>query len=498
MADAGQPPGGSSGLLQLIVAVMALAPALALLSDTTEIPLGTRAAAYLSWVLCVLPAWGYLRTPRDRRAPIPFLPIIGIVFGLYFALQIALGEDNRFYRILMGATPRLDPTTAYDEPTYLFLTGWVILLLAHAIVRRAAAGSARRTVDVPLPPLRRIAFGLAAMGAAFDIAGTLAVIPTIVGGLATFISSLGLFGLGLLVVLFARGNLRRGERIGLVALVVFDGTVRLMSGSIGNLAFLIVVLVAGTWIAVGRLRRRTLSAALICILAWTATKGFQAQFRRQVWYRSHVVALNDRVRIFSDIAQGAMRDRGFFGVVGDGAEALIARSASIDMFADVIRLTPDAIPYWHGESYIGMAGTFVPRFLWPDKPKMQLGQAFGHRYHYLGVRDRHTSMNLPYLIEFYANFGGLAVALGMLLVGAIFGLLEAVVNRPGQPMLRSVAGLVLFLPLLNVESDFSLNFGGLFLNSIALATVLYFLNRMAQTTAAPLAESVPLTAASIA
>jgi hypothetical protein len=480
------------------VAAAALVPALALLSDAAEIPLSTRAAAYAAWVLCLWPSWKYLGTPRARRQPIPFMPIIGVVFGLYFTLQIALGEDNRFYRIMAGATPRLDPTTAYGEPIYLFLTGWVMLLLGLAVVRRVARGSLRQSQHVDLYPLRHAALGFAGAGLLFDVAATFGLIPSVVGGLATFISSLGLLGVGLLVVLYAQRRLRRGEQSALIGVVAFAATVRLMNGSIGSLAFLIVVLVGCTWIALGRLRRRTLVAALLCILAWIAAKGMLGAFRHQVWYRRDVVALQDRVRIFSGIAGNSIRDRGVGGAVADGAGALIARSANIDMFADVIRLTPGAIPYWHGDSYIGMLGTFVPRFLWPDKPQMKLGQAFGHRYHYLGVHDTHTSINLPYLIEFYANFGGLAVALGMLLVGAIFGLLEAVVNRPGQPVLRSVAGLVLFLPLLNVESDFSLNFGGLFLNSIAIAMVLYFLGRFAQREQAPSVEPIPLTAASIA
>jgi hypothetical protein len=84
-------------------------------------------------------------------------------------------------------------------------------------------------------------------------------------------------------------------------------------------------------------------------------------------------------------------------------------------------------------------------------------------------------MNFPYLVEFYANFGPVGVFAGMFLTGMIFGVLDRALNRPGQSVVRSVASMSILIPLLNMESDFSLVFGGVFLNGVAFVILLRFL-----------------------
>jgi hypothetical protein len=122
-------------------------------------------------------------------------------------------------------------------------------------------------------------------------------------------------------------------------------------------------------------------------------------------------------------------------------------------------------------------GAFVPRVLWPDKPTKELGQAFGHRYGYIGANDLGTAINLPFLVEFYANFGIAGVILGMCLIGLIYYALQRAVNSPGQDTLHSLVGVVILVPLINIESDFSLGFGGLILNGAALWFVLRTIRR---------------------
>jgi hypothetical protein len=97
-----------------------------------------------------------------------------------------------------------------------------------------------------------------------------------------------------------------------------------------------------------------------------------------------------------------------------------------------------------------------------------LGQDFGHRYGYLDSWDTWTSINLPFLVEFYANFGEIGVLIGMAIVGVLYRLLDNDLNRAGQPLQVTICSLVLLVPLLNIESDFSLVFGGLFMNGVAL------------------------------
>lgn len=62
-------------------------------------------------------------------------------------------------------------------------------------------------------------------------------------------------------------------------------------------------------------------------------------------------------------------------------------------------------------------------------------------------------------------------------VGCIYFVLERMVNNPGQDTLQSLVGVVILVPLANIESDFSLGFGGLILNGVALWLVLRTIRR---------------------
>jgi hypothetical protein len=81
-------------------------------------------------------------------------------------------------------------------------------------------------------------------------------------------------------------------------------------------------------------------------------------------------------------------------------------------------------------------------------------------------------------VEFYANFGEIGVLIGMTIVGLAYRLLDNDLNRAGQPLQVTICNLVLLVPLLNIESDFSLVFGGLFMNGVALWCLLVALSQL--------------------
>jgi hypothetical protein len=194
-----------------------------------------------------------------------------------------------------------------------------------------------------------------------------------------------------------------------------------------------------------------------------------------------------RTKLFFKLLDARVQSDGVDGAVSKGFETSAGRSANLDLLADVIIRTPREIPYWGGQTYLSLVGSFVPRVLWPDKPTKELGQAFGHRYGYIGNSDTNTALNLPILVEFYANFGIAGVIAGMFLVGLIYFVLDRTVNNPGQDSLHSLVGVVILIPLANIESDFSLGFGGLILNGAALWFVLRTIRRsgMANNRAGP-------------
>lgn len=151
----------------------------------------------------------------------------------------------------------------------------------------------------------------------------------------------------------------------------------------------------------------------------------------------------------------------------------VNRLGNIAMFARVIDMTPSVVPYWDGETYRFLRVSLVPRFLWPEKPVSGFGNEFGRRYGFIDESNVKTSVNLPWLPEFYANFGTWGVLVGMPLVGIAFRFLIQKLVRRDASHTEYVLALTLLFELFYGESNLALMWGNLALVFIALYSTLY-------------------------
>ena len=450
-------------LRQFVVFAMVL-PLTALFFRDSALDDATRWLAGATWVLCLLPAWDYLRFPPRRRPPIPFLPMIGIAYGVYFVLQAVLGDTNVYGRFNVAAYMQILDPHLYRQAVQLVFAGWVMLLGGYWVVSRVIR-IRPRIAEQNLVALRGLALGVVGVGVAMEIAKRLPIFPSMLRGSLYSSALLALLGVALLIVLRVRRCLTplyTAVLYGTLALLFFLG----VGTAAGQIFVLLLTCVLAVWIGGGHIPGRWVFIGVVgasFMVALRGTAGEQRQIIRRAGIR--LSASQNAVMLLDMLHARTERD-GVVEVVVSGFQATAQRSALLDLFTDVIRQTPEAVPYWGGETYKSLVGAFVPRFLWPGKPTKTVGYQFGHRYHYLPEDYYNTTINMPFLVEFYANFGVVGVLLGMLLVGAIYRALEAIVNVPGQSIIASICGLGLLVPLLNLESDFSLVFGGLFLNGM--------------------------------
>jgi hypothetical protein len=453
-------------LLRIIVMLAMIVPAAMSVAVTSPVPMDVRMEAALVCALCLVPAWIYLGSSA-RRPPIPFIPIIGVLYAIYFALPAALGAYNQHYKIV------LTPTRDYDDAVFCSLVGWTALLVGLFMgrtllpIKRGAA-----QIAVSDSRLRNYAAPLMLVGLFVEGLRRVVNIPVEVAGLLVFVTSLGWFGSGILVMLNVRGRLTAPWRV-----LTYLGTstfflLGIGSGSVAAAAFYGTIIVVAAWIGRGRLGILWIGGIAFGAVLIISLRGVTDQYRKMAWYQNEGADAVEGPKMFFGLLRQRLESDGVQGTIEKGFATSAGRSANLDLLADVIRRTPEQVPYWGGETYLSLVGAFVPRFLWPEKPTKELGQGFGHRYGYIGANDMKTAINLPILVEFYVNFGLVGVALGMFIVGIIYRLVEHAVNRPGQGDLYSIAGIVLMIPLTNIESDFSLGFGGLILNGFALWLVL--------------------------
>jgi hypothetical protein len=460
-----------------------------------DLPLAVRDTAALLWMLCFVPAWLYLRQPARRRKPLPILAIMGIEYGMYYALAPLLGLHNVYGSWEHSSVIRpLDPSRDFLLPVRLALGGWLAILVGYAAARQVPLVGVRAAERIghefDEATLADIGFRLLAVGLAFELLRWTAAVPIELRGTVNFLAHVTHIAVALLYALRARGALSRGRRAAVVVATVALLVIELGTGATFNFILVIFSALIGGWIGRPRVSIGLLAGALASLAIFAAVRGVMTDFRARAWWSGVEYPLAERSRIMLRLLEARVDRLGVLGTVDAGLEAVAVRSANTDLLADVVRRTPAEVPYWRGETYRSLVGFAVPRFLWPEKPVKLLGQDFGHRYDYLPEGDRRTHINLPILVEFYSNFGGDGLLLGSLLCGFLYQILERYANRRRQSLLVSACALTFLQPLLVLELDFSLQLGGLFMNAVALLLLYHLLRHFWRDRIRPIPQSI--------
>jgi hypothetical protein len=134
----------------------------------------------------------------------------------------------------------------------------------------------------------------------------------------------------------------------------------------------------------------------------------------------------------------------------------------------VIRDTPSVQPYEEGATYLPLVTKWIPRVLWPDKPKEDLGHEWAQRYGFLGANDSSTSFNLPWLTEMYMNFEWKGVVGINLLIGILFALLHRLYFDRPNSLAGMACALTIGINIIFVESHMSLLLGQFMIALIGL------------------------------
>jgi hypothetical protein len=355
----------------------------------------------------------------------------------------------------------------------LVLWGWILVLAGYYGMGVFLKDKPRMT-ELKFSATETERWGLLLMGAGFatEVIQSISAVPLTIAGTLNFFSSLRWLGLVLLVILATRGYTSLAGKIGIAVGTFLIGSVALGSGHAAQVARVGFTIALGIWIGKRRMDTKLLVGAAAVVLIVFSVRGVASQFRSQVWFGRQGGSVLDRTELMTELVTGRFQKKGLLGTIETSSETVFGRSATLDVFADVVQRTPERVPYWNGHTYYSLAGAFVPRFLWPDKPVKNVGQEFGHRYGYLHPSDRTTSFNMPVLVEFYANHGTIGVLLGSLVIGFVYRILMNLLNIRGQSDILSAAAVTLLLPLFNIESGVSITFGGLILDGMAIWGVL--------------------------
>jgi hypothetical protein len=212
--------------------------------------------------------------------------------------------------------------------------------------------------------------------------------------------------------------------------------------------------------------RRRIPWTMLAVLTAIAIPAHQVKMEFRYELQQHEVDLFERPVLFAELIGRAYSGEtpSIEETSGNAAERL----GHVAELAHVVALTPGRVPFWDGKTYATLPYAPIPRFIMPDKPTKELGQAFGHRYELIDPGNFDTSVNLAQLVEAYVNFGVPGVLVGMFIIGVLAAIVSALFEHP-KPSLAAIAvGSGLAVQLFNIESDFGLVYGGLLIELPAI------------------------------
>ncbi|RJX21287.1 MAG: hypothetical protein C4575_04480 [Desulforudis sp.] len=415
--------------------------------------------ALLIFVLGLFPAFVGVTSHREIKL-MPLMPLHGFFYALTFGLPT-----------FSAKTEWRSNSASLDDALMLTLGGLFVLYLGYYFSRPlfAKIKPIEFLSGVPDSIQRRSAWILLVLYLLFILAPVIMKIPS-VGQLT---APLGYVSTGLLLTLSLDGRLSRQQFIVFTCVLVFILLDRTLTGSLAHTGAYLIFFGIILWQKRHVLPKKLIAATVIFIFIFNPVKF---KYREYTWWspQGSEISYTDKISLFYEATIDTYTGGSFFDYVSSDP-GTVNRLAHIATFAYVINLTPRVVPYWMGGSYETLWTSFIPRILWPGKPVGTIGNIFGKRYYLLNQQDSSTSFNLPWLIEFYANFGIMGVFLGMFGVGLLFRFLVQKFSVDPSRRIEYVLGISIIFSLWYAESNFSLMAGGILLTYFSFVILLKLL-----------------------
>lgn len=418
------------------------------------------AQAVAAFLLCWIPWVAYRNWLRGERQNVPLFAFLGALFWLAYAVPLfwSKHELSTYFgrRVLTEA--------AITESLYLAVVSVVCVWLGM----RAAATLhwfPRIGADVSDSPNRwnylRLVF----------ICGTLVriVVPITAFGaggrqiVSNFENTVPVVGFAIFVRYYLRGKLLEFDKLLIFGYVFVALVLGFASGWLGSFVSIgVVCLVVYSY----ERRRFPVMAAFFVLPVILFFQPAKEAFRGRYWQGNSTDTAVQRVGFWVEnswkLWSEALAEQN-----GQKAEELATASLSrislLQQTANVIEVTPNKVPYQHGSLYSYIAVTFVPRFLWPNKPSVNDANHWYQVEYGLTPRKQLSSVSISVgtAAESYINFGWFGPVLIMIPLGVFLGSFERIFLQADSGLLFSSLGAVLIPQLLGIESQMAEYVAGL-------------------------------------
>ena len=442
-----------AGLITLSIVLLAV--------ETVPLAVGLPGLLII-WISAV-PALVHLQ--KLDQSPVPVLAFTGLFYVFFFALPLFttplsfhVGDKAVLYNVIL--LDGVQPIVAILVASGVGAMVAVYYLSKFTIMRSWPAIRIPQTKIDP-STLQTLYWFLIIASLSYRYSSTLQSLPSI----GQFLDPVGYLGLGGLFLQWRAGHLPRWQT-GLILLIVLplEARWRIMEPNIFVIIILMVFFVfllwRGGWFKVIQVLAVVGAIIVAGYSVTTATRYFsgeQTLTRKLAVMGKYIVGLSHLKKRHTV----QLHDRDLIVSYDLRISPLVHRFGQILVFQHVYGQSPQTVPYWGGETYLPLLTSFIPRVIYPNKPKEQLGAKFGYVYGLTHSDDGITSFNLPWITELLVNFGPLGVVAGMAVFGLFLAGLDKLFNARNMGEAEFLIGLTLIFRLWYQESNFSVMTGSL-------------------------------------
>jgi hypothetical protein len=441
----------------LNVAVPLLVTALLAYTSFYTVSLPQFAAA---WLLCWMPWKAYRDWLRGKRQEIPLFAMLGACFWLAYAVPLFWGKHE------VGGVfgRRILTETGVTDSMYLAVVGVGCLWLGMRAAARFhwvpvigvdISDSAHHWNYLRLTVIVGMLVRTFVPDTAFGEGGRQIV--------SNFENIVPVVGFAIFARYYLRGKLVRFDKALILGFSLVVLVVGVSSGWLGSFLGVGVVCVV---IYIYERRKFPVAAAFLVLPFILFFQPTKETFRGRYWNGKSTDSRMERVGFW--VTNSWSLWAGVFSgqsdiQAKDLANATLGRLSLLQQTANVIEMTPSRVPYQHGSTYSYIAITFIPRFLWPDKPSVNDANRWYQVTYGLSRPESlsFVSISVGTLAESYINFGWFGPVLVMFFLGILLGSFQRIFLHVGSGQLFSSLGAVLVPHLLAIEGQMAEYLAGL-------------------------------------
>lgn len=452
------------------------------------ITLTERVIASLIFVFALLPTYFYVKGKRTEE--FPFVPIWGWIYAWYYASGIFLLGRRAQYL----STARV-PHSSVEYALFVALVALIVILFAYyklpgrSITRFLP--KVRLRWDYKKAKFWGFLLGFAGLGCYYI--QLVAEIPTYLAQVVRFSADLCTISIGILLILYLCGGLVRVDKVSFSLIVIARFFLGLSTGQAAS-----IVLLLGFILLVYFAVKRSIPwlGIILILILFFIFQGIKADVREKIWVwgvsakehklKDAAVTVSSAKDFITEAETGAPSDIWTYEFLANfrtnnlfllkylkASYTILGRINGLKILSVVVTMTPEEIPFWRGKTLYSLFFTPIPRIIWPGKPKGGSAwfNGFGREYCLIAESDYTTSVRISRLTDLYGNFGMPGVIIGMFLIGAFYRVIQEMFMDKKSGYGALLVGIYIFWRCLDIETNVSGLFGGLFYTIIFLILI---------------------------